>query len=327
MSTIILSLLSHVHHGGECYGGGPIQHTIDLAKAGLYDSTSTGCTQGFSSRDWLTWATVPTSLPVNSSNPTYATKNFYSRTTGPCPQPSPFDLRIAVYDDVGNTLHSSNKYFLSNLVNNLYFWSPNIWRKILLKKGFNETYVAQLLSTRAMTFWEHLGEIIVGKTLNSEPSLNADISQLLLFYGPSCLQLNGTVDPRCLNTTGIKDARSLRVLTHVDGRRDILNPTTRWIHMTANTTGSGFIVSSVLYEVEVQGGPGRASLPVASKQHESIDIRPYLGGRQNSTYSLRVFGESLARRSLYPDYNRIYFPLRHLALQVLCSSPIRCLEF
>ena len=96
------------------------------------------------------------------------------------------------------------------------------------------------------------------------------------------------------------------MLTTVRGERDDLMPVTRRIYLYAIPP---FSVYSVLYAIEV---PGVSH--VASPWRETLDMRPKIGGaRMNSTVT--VLTESPRDRKIYPDYNLVFIPLRHLALQ------------
>jgi len=151
---------------------------------------------------------------------------------------------------------------------------------------------------------------------------SAATTRLVYLYGPTCFQDPGTM---VCGTAGVADAARIAVKTTIHGERDDLMPVSRTIYLFARrgapTTGLaagvglGFDVYNVLYRVGVPG-----VTRVASPYREVLDDRPAVGGRLLNR-TVELLAVSPGGRKMYPDYNLLFIPLRHLVFQGSVPTP------
>jgi hypothetical protein len=227
---------------------------------------------------------------------------------------SPFDLDIEVQNSLGQSISSRPEVaeYLTRLFDQLWNWNATEWASALDDLGPNTTIdAASTMSWKANAFWEATAQLAAERIFGPLTWQHEPV-QLL---GPSCVAADGEALPSCLDA-GLIDAAVLNVTTRIDGARDPLMPVTRTISLLARRAANESQLDiSVSYVVVVPAG-----LPVGSPHRELLEFRPRIGdGDERVAAPVRILATSPG--TAYPDYNRLFVPLRHLLLQGHVEHP------
>ena len=220
---------------------------------------------------------------------------------------SPFDVEVTVWDANNQTIqHRPDvRGIVDRAVQDIYFWNSTLWQLQLRDRGFNRTDIIDIVTSKSNFFWEELAEQIVERVFSVNRTRKVYLFGPTCFANPQTFTCHGGV-LGVNGPHGVANAARVAIKTSVHGERDDLMPVSRTIYLFARRP---FDVNMVLYTVSVPG-----VMHVASPFREVLDCRPSVGGHpMNATVTLLT--SSPAGREMYPDYNLLFIPLRHLVFQ------------
>ncbi len=241
-----------------------------------------------------------------AKHPEDGARYIYPRKYSANSRNSPVGIEIWLFNEEGQPIHGTVQTKLVTLYQEIYRWNPDEWESQLA--GVENA--TAILREKSDFFWESLAQQMAERVFNEA------ITPPLYRFGPHCIdeQSEGCKDE------GIPQASRVVVRTFLDARRDPTNPVTRSITYSAKR---GHVAKpELIFELQVPNG-----LTIAGPHQETLDFRPSIGGETDAVQDIRIWAHvpsDAAHRITnfdYPDYNLVFVPLRHLALQGDVDDP------
>ena len=245
-------------------------------------------------------------VPEGATTPEAGAQYMYARTYSTNARNSPVGIEVWVFDKSNTPLQNTHAEYLTQVYRDLYGWSPSDWKA---KLG-DSVQTSKILQEKSDLFWESLAQHLAERVL-------ADATTPALYrFGPQCLDDTAS---HCKDS-GLPDVHRVVVRTHLNARRDPTNPVTRSI--TYSVHRGALSDPELIFELQVPNG-----LQVAGPHAETLDFRPRIAGRQDTVGDIRIWahiprGQKARTKNFdYPDYNLVFVPLRHLAIQGEVADP------
>lgn len=245
-------------------------------------------------------------VPAGASTPEVGAEYVYARAFSANARNSPVGIEVWVYGEGDAPLHGAHEAYLRGVYRDIYGWDPADWKAQL---GDSEGGPA-ILREKSDFFWESLAQQLAERVFSEA------ITPAVYRFGPQCL--DGAGSP--CQDAGLAEARRVVVRTYLDARRDLVNPVTRSI--TYSVHRGQVVDPELIFELQVPNG-----LRVAGPHAEHLDFRPLIGGRQDAVGDIRLWAHvpqgrrTRTNNTDYPDYNLLFVPLRHLAVQGEVDDP------
>jgi len=245
-------------------------------------------------------------VPQGATTPEAGAQYMYARTYSANARNSPVGIEVWVFDKDNTPLQDTHAEYLTEVYRDLYGWSPADWKAQL----GDSAQTAKILQEKSDLFWESLAQHLAERVL-------ADATTAPLYrFGPRCFD---DTTKHCKDA-GLPDVHRVVVRTHLNARRDPTNPVTRSI--TYSVQRGALSDPELIFELQVPNG-----LKVAGPHAEVLDFRPRIAGRQDTVGDIRIWahiprGRKPRTKNVdYPDYNLVFVPLRHLAVQGEVADP------
>ena len=246
-------------------------------------------------------------LSQDGRDPVAGAEYTYQRVGSQISRQSPVDIEILLLDKNGRSLHHGLEKEVRQIYGTIYRWDPKLWQKALEEHSRKQ----EIITAKSNFFWESLAQHV------AEYVFDRRLSPRVYIHGP---QANARVISDTV--TRLTDVVTVIVRTHIDGRRDPLNPITRRIVYIAHRGKMEY--PEILLDVEMP-----VDLRIASAIGERLDMRPKIGDSYSNLKGVNLFAQvpsSKIKRTQntdYPDFNLLYIPLRHLVFQGDVSDPTR----
>lgn len=238
--------------------------------------------------------------------PTDGAQYVYDRSFSANSRMSAVGIELWLFDASGAPVHTEHSDSLTSIYRDIYGWNASEWRDQLGQHAETTT----ILETKSDMFWESLAQQF------AERIFGLELTPAIYRYGPECADPEGA----SCDTSSIDDATTVVVRTFLDARRDPMNPVTRSITYTAHRDRMNH--PELMLELHVPNG-----VRVAGPEQEVLDFRPSIVDRQEPIKHLQLWAHlppdrrSRTVNADYPDYNLLFIPLRHLALQGSVDTP------